>query len=315
MSAVELGVFSELRGGPLPLEVVTFRLGLHPRGARDFMDALVALGLLNRDDTARYANTTTAGRYLDRNSSTYIGGWFEHFGRHEYPHWQHLTRALTSGEAQFSAHDGDLYSSLYADDERVANFAHAMSGATVLVGQRLAAAFPWERYGTFADIGTAEGCLPVQIARTHRHIAGSGFDLPSLRPHFERYVEAHGLGDRLRFCPGDFLRDVLPAADVLILGRVLHNWDLATKRLVLAKTYEAVKPGGALIVYERFIEEDRRSSAAGLLASLNMLVMTAGGSELTIADCIALMEEVGFEAPRSEVLSADQSMIVGFKGG
>ena len=315
MSAVELGVFSELRSGPLPLEVVAGRLGLHPRSARDFMDALVALGLLHRDDQAGYANTTTAGHYLDRSSPTYIGGWFEHLGRHEYPHWQHLTRALTSGEAQFGDRDEGLYSSLYADDKRVADFAHAMSGATVLVGRRLAMAFPWERYRSFADIGTAEGCLPVQIARAHRHIAGAGFDLPPLRPHFERYVEAHGFGSRLRFCPGDFTSDHLPTADVLILGRVLHNWDLPTKRRLLAKTYDAVKPGGALVVYERFIEDNRRSSAAGLLASLNMLVMTSGGSELCIPDCIALMEEAGYAALRSEALGAEQTMIVGFKGG
>lgn len=313
MSAIELGVFSVLADRSMTLEATANRLGLHPRGAHDFLDALVALGLLERTETGLYSNTPAAGAYLDRQSPTYIGSWFDHFGCTEYPQWQHLTRALTTGDGQFAATSSDLYASLYADDGTVENFARAMSGATVLVGRQLATAFPWERFGSFIDIGVAEGCLPVQIAQRHRHLKGGGFDLPALQPHFERYVRGHGLGDRLQFHPGDFLSDPLPSADVLVLGRVLHNWDLDTKRRLLAKAYDAIAPGGALIVYERFIDDDRRSSAAGLLASLNMLVMTTGGGELSSAECKALLEESGFGEVRAQPLGSSQHMVFGTK--
>ncbi len=312
MSAVELGVFSALAAGPLGLEALRIRIGIDTRGARDFLDSLVALGLLARDAGGRYSNTSAADQFLVTGSATYIGAWFDHFRTHEYPHWQDLTKALQTGKAQFGASSADLYAVLYGQEKGVEAFARAMSGATVLVARQLAAVFPWRRYRTLIDIGTAEGCLPVQIALNHPHIGGGGFDLPSLQGPFERYVRGHSLSGRLQFHAGDFLMDRLPSADVLIFGRVLHNWDLPTKRVLLAKAHEAVAPGGVLIVYERFIDDDRQSSAAGLLASLNMLVMTSGGFEISAAECTGLMREAGFDSLQTYTLGGDQRMVIGF---
>src|SRR4030095_9825985 len=140
--------------------------------------------------------------------------------------------------------------------------------------------------------------------------AGVGFDLPPLREVFERNVSRNGLASRLRFQGGNFLSDELPEGDVLVLGRVLHNWDLEKKKLLLRKARTAVRPGGAVIVYERFID-DSRSNAAGLLASLNMLVMTSGGFDYAAADCMQWMAEAGFKDMALTSVTADQSMMVG----
>jgi hypothetical protein len=187
-----------------------------------------------------------------------------------------------------------------------------MSGGTRFVAKALATKFSWHDYRTLIDIGSAEGCLPVEIARIHSHIRGGGFDLPPVAALFDDYIRDHGLSERLRFYPGSFLTDSLPAADVLVMGRVLHNWDVTTKKLLIKKAYEALPSGGALIVYERFIDEERRN-AVGLLASLNMLVMTGGGFDFTRADCIDWMREVGFVDLGAEALTNDQAMVVGKK--
>ena len=127
---------------------------------------------------------------------------------------------------------------------------------------------------------------PVEIARVHDHIRAEASILPQVRPHFEDHVRKHGLGDRVSFYAGDFLSAPLPCADVLVIGRVLHNWDLATKEMLLASAYKALSDGGALIVYERLIDDERRAHGAGLPASLHMLIVTAGGFDFTAADCI-----------------------------
>src|SRR5207302_6496043 len=130
---------------------------------------------------------------------------------------------------------------------------------------------------------------------------------------FDSYVQQHGLSDRLRFHPGSFLDDPLPAADVVVLGRILHNWDLTTKPMLLKKAYEALPAGGALIVYERLIDDKRRINAPALLASLNMLIMTAGGFDFTGADCLGWMCDVGFHGTRTEQLTSEISMVLGIK--
>lgn len=310
MSAVELGVFSALASGPMVLEPLQRRIGLHPRGARDFLDALSALGLLVRDSEGRYANSPEASEYLAASSPSFIGGWFQHLAAYEYSQWQELTGALRSGEVPTVT--GDLYSRLYSTDDQVTAFASAMSGATVLLAKRLAAAFAWQDYQSFVDVGSAEGCLPIEVVRRHPHLNAIGFDLPPLQAAFERNVLKNGLSGQVHFLGGDFLSDSLPQADVLVLGRVLHNWDLEKKKLLLRKAYRSVAPNGAVIIYERFID-DGRSTVSGLLASLNMLVMTSGGFDYSSADCVQWMADIGFVNMVLTPLTADQSMVVGIR--
>ena len=313
LSAVELGVFTVLAEGPAGFETLSRRTGVHERGARDFFDALVALGMLRRDDAGNYANTAETAFYLDRSQPSYIGGELEHFSAYVFPHWSFLTEALRTGEPQSGKRATGHYSALYADQPSLERLAKGMTGGTLLVAKALAQAFPWKDYRTLLDVGTAQGGLPVHIVLAHPYLSGGGFDLPPVRPLFEDYVREHGLADRLQFFQGDFINDALPQADVIVLGRILHNWDLPTKKLLLGKVYDALPPGGALIVYERLIDDERRVKASALLASLNMLIMTAGGFDFTAADCFDWMREAGFRDLRLAPLVGEFSMIAGVK--
>jgi len=313
LSAVELGVFTVLAEGPLGLEALSKRLGINARGAHDFLDALVALGMLVRHDDGLYANSVDAGLYLDRNQPAYVGYLLESANGRHYEVWGSLTAALRTGKPQSDKSMVSKFSGLYADDGARAQFASSMTVRTRPVAKALTEKFPWADYRTLIDIGGCEGCLPVEIAQVHRHVTGGVFDLPALRPQFDRYVQKYALSDRLRFYPGDFFNGPLPTADVLVLGRVLHNWDLETKRMLLKKAYDALSPGGALIVYEQLIDDARRVHSAGLLASLHMLLMSDGGCNFSGADCTSWMRETGFSDIRVEPLTVDQTMVVGFR--
>ena len=163
------------------------------------------------------------------------------------------------------------------------------------------------------DIGCAEGVGAGAGRPAHEHISGGGYDLPPVEPIFEDYVARFGLSERLRFTGGDFFADPLPPADVLVMGHILHDWDLDEKRLLLAKAYDALPDGGALIVYEAIIDDERRDNAFGLLMSLNMLIETPGGFDYTAADCRAWMQEAGFRESYVEHLVGPDSMVVGIK--
>jgi len=312
-SAVELGVFTVLAKGPCSLEALGTEIGIAERGARDFLDSLVSLKLLERDDMGRYRNSPETELFLDRNKSTYVGGQLTHLNERGYPHWSFLTAALKTGKPQTVVKDGCYFSNLYADQGKAETFAKGMTGGAVMAARAIAAKFPWRRFKTMIDVGTAQGCLPVQIAEACPHMTGRGFDLPAVRPLFDRYVREHGLSDRLQFHAGDFLKDPLPGADVLILGRVLHNWDLPTRRMLLRKAYDAIPFGGAVLIYERLIDDERQTNAAALLASLNMLIMTDGGFDSSRADLLGWMQEAGFRDLRVEPVTSELSMAAGIK--
>jgi hypothetical protein len=313
LSAVELGLFSELAAESLDAEALRERLGLHPRSARDFFDALVALGMLKRED-GRYRNMPTTDLFLDRSKPTYIGGVLEIANARLYGLWGSLTEGLQTGKPQNEIKTGgNLFEAIYSDSEKLRGFMKAMTAVSAGAAQALASVFPWERYRTVIDVGGAEGCVPVQAALTHEHLSGGGFDLPPVGPLFDEYVAAAGVSDRLRFYPGDFFVDVLPSADVLIMGHILHDWNLDERRLLLEKAYAALPEGGALIVYDAIIDDDRRENAFGLLMSLLMLLETPGGANHTGAECQQWMRDAGFRETYVQHLTGPDSMVVGIK--
>ncbi len=313
LSAIELGLFTELAKGPLDASALTKRLQLHPRGARDFFDALVALGMLKRTGQ-RYANTSETAFFLDRDKPSYVGGILEMANARLYPFWGSLTEGLRTGKPQNEVKTGgDFFGTLYGDPRRLEGFLKAMTGLSIGSAQIIAKKFPWKKYRTFTDVGCAQGGVAVEIALAHKHLTGGGMDLPVVRPVFEAYAQARGVAQRLRFHPGNFFNDPLPKSDVIIMGHILHDWNLDEKLMLLRKAYDALPANGAVIVHEALIDDARKQNAFGLLMSLNMLIETHGGFDFTGADCRRWMKEVGFKRTKVERLAGPDGMVVGYK--
>jgi hypothetical protein len=314
LSAAELGVFSKLAGHPMDGETLSRELGLHPRGAADFLDSLVALGLLERAGKV-YSNSPEADFFLDRAKPSYIGGLLEMCSGRLYSFWGSLTEALLTGKPQNEAKTGtgSPFEALYADPDRLRAFLQAMTGLSQGAARAMGEKFPWQRYKTFADVGGAQGGVAVQIALKHPHLNGIVFDLPAVKPVSEEYIHSFGLGNRLQFAAGDFFNESLPKVDVVIMGHILHDWDLAEKKRLIAKVYDAIPVGGAFLALDAVIDDERRKNVTGLLMSLNMLIETPGGFDYCGGDCCQWMREAGFREARVEHLVGPDSMVVGIK--
>ena len=316
LSAVELGVFTQLAGKPQGLETLRIALGLHSRAAHDFLDALTALGFLQKTN-GKYSNAPVSDFYLDKNKASYIGGVLEMASARLYGCWDRLTEGLRTGRQQNEIEPDERgaahFDALYADPGRLKTFLSAMTGVSRGANIAIAHKFPWKQYKTFVDVGPAQGDLAVQIARANPHLTGTGFDLPQVKPIFEEYVTQNGLKERLRFVTGNFFEEPLPKADVVTMGHILHDWNLEEKKMLLRRAYEAMPQGGAVVAYDAIIDDERCKNAFGLMMSLNMLIETPGGFDYTGADCIGWMKEAGFREMRVEHLIGPDSMVVGIK--
>ena len=313
LSATELGLFTELARTPLDAESIRQRLGLHERGVRDFLDALVALRFLERHED-QYYNTLESDLFLDRNKPTYLGGILEMCSTRLFGHWNNLTEALRTGRPQNEVtSDDDTFDVLYSSPEKLENFLKGMTGISLGSAKALAETFSWTQYRTVADVGAAEGAVPVQLALAHPHLKVIGYDLPVVQPVFEKYVASHGVAKHVRFQAGDFFKDALPNADVIIMGHILHDWNLEQKCRLIQKAYEALPAGGAFIVIETLIDDERRKNPMGLLMSLNMLVETPGGFDFSGADCRQWLRDAGFRETRVAPLAGHDWMVVGIK--
>ena len=192
MSAVRLNVFEALASGPLDLAGLTRRVGVNPRGARDFFDALVALGHLLRRE-GDYMNAETTQQYLVHSRPNYLGGLLELADTRLFPVWDKLTDALKSGQPQNEAQQvPDYYSNLTQDQERLRIFLRAMTALSIESARRLAEIIEWAPFTRFADLGGGEGAFAVELAKRHEHLVGTCFELPEVEPLFDEYVARAG---------------------------------------------------------------------------------------------------------------------------
>lgn len=318
LSAVELGLFSLLVERPMTGRQIEAALGLAPRATFDFLDALVALGMLARDGegaTALYRNTPATAAFLDRNGPGYVGGMLEMANARLYRFWGDLTEALRTGRPQNEIkHSGrSMFEALYADPARLEQFMGAMEGISRGNFAAFAARFDFSPYRTLVDIGGATGLLSTIVAARHPHITARSCDLPVVRPIAARRIAARGLADRVTAEVLDFLTDEFPAADMITMGMILHDMDLAGKKMLIGKAYRALPAGGALVAIENIIDDARRENAFGLLMSLNMLIEFGDAFDFTGADYAAWCREAGFRRVEVIPLAGPASAAVAYR--
>jgi hypothetical protein len=175
-----------------------------------------------------------------------------------------------------------------------------MQGISLPNFEALAEKFDFSRYQTLCDVGGANALLSRTVAARHPHLRCTSFDLPVVEPIARRAIAAAGLAGRVEAASGDFFADALPRADVVTMGMILHDWNLEHKRMLIGKAYDALPPGGAFVVVENLIDDDRRTNAFGLLMSLNMLIEFGEAFDYTGADFAGWCREAGFT--RTEVI-------------
>ncbi|MDB5450991.1 MAG: Omethyltransferase family 2 [Phenylobacterium sp.] len=318
LSAVELELFSHLADGPRRGLDLQGAMGLHPRGAYDFLDTLLALGLLQRDgvgEDAMYGNTPSTARFLDKDSPQYIGGILEMANARLYRFWADLTPALKTGKPQneIKENGASMFGELYADPARLEQFMDAMSGISLGNFTALAEKFDFSNYRTLTDIGGATGQLSSIVAARHPHMQCRTCDLAVVQPIAERRVNERHLSGRVAAESLDFFTDEFPAADVITMGLILHDWNLETKKMLIAKAYRALPPGGALVAIENIIDDERRQNAFGLMMSLNMLIEFGEAFDFTGAQFSEWCREAGFSRCEIIPLAGPASAAVAYK--
>jgi ubiquinone/menaquinone biosynthesis C-methylase UbiE len=305
LSAIKLGVFTELGKGAKTGAELRDVLGLHTRSTPDFFDTLVALRFLERDGDGpegKYRNTEETGTFLDRNSPGFMGGFLEMANDRLYPFWGNLVEGLKTGHAQNETKDGGkgVFEELYSQPERLEQFMDAMAGISFGNFQAFAEKFDFSNYKTMTDVGGATGLMSMLVAKQNPHMSCTSRDLPAATEIARRKIAEAGLSDRVKAEPIDFFADSIPPADVVTMGMILHDWNLENKMMLIRKAYDALPEGGAFVVVENLIDDARRENAFGLMMSLNMLIEFGEAFDFSGADFDGWCREVGFK--RTEVI-------------
>jgi acetylserotonin N-methyltransferase len=271
---------------------------------------------LLRCDGERYANTPAAEAYLTSASPLRLTGYARYSDAVLWQLWANLADAVREGTHRWKQTfglDGPIFDHFFRSDNDRREFLMGMHGFGQLSSPVVVTAFDLGRFRHLVDLGGATGHLAVAACRRYPQLRATVFDLPPVLPLARELVAASGAGDRIDLVAGDFFTDALPQADLFALGRILHDWAEEKVRRLLRTVYERLPSGGALLVVEKLLDDDRTGPALAVFQSLNMLVCTEG-KERTLAEYEGLLREAGFSRVEGRRTDAPLDAILAHKG-
>jgi len=318
LTAVKLDLFTFLAAKPLTGAEIKRELCLNGRGMYDFLDTLVALGFLNKKglkETATYSNAADSDFFLDKGKLTYMGGILEMANNRLYPFWNFLEEGLKKGTPQNETRIGEksVFEEIYSDLDKTREFVNAMSGIQTGNFITFATRFDFSSYTSMCDIGGAGAHLSAHVAIHNSHMNCISFDLAPVSPIALENTSLMGVANKVKVVSGDFYTDSFPEADVITMGNVLHGVGEGDKLMLMKKAYEALPEGGALVVIEDLIDNERSENVFGLLMSLNMLIETAEGYNYTTADFNKWAIDTGFSETSVMKLTGPTSAAIAIK--
>jgi acetylserotonin N-methyltransferase len=294
-AAVEMGIFDMLAEAPLSAPEIAARLDASLTGTERLLEACVALKLLELHD-GKFSSTEAADTYLRRSSDRALTGYILYSNLVLYQCWAHLEDAVRDGTPRWTqtfGSDKPIFDHFFSTREKMRTFTMGMHGLGLTTSPAVVRAFDLSGFHTLADLGAATGHLVIAACETWPNLRGIAFDLAKVLPLAGEHIAASPAHKRIAICPGDFFSDELPPADLYALGRILHDWGEDKIRLLLRRIFEALPSGGALLIAEKLLYEDRSGPLNAHLQSLSMLVITEG-KERSLSEYSALLREAGF---------------------
>jgi 3-hydroxy-5-methyl-1-naphthoate 3-O-methyltransferase len=294
-AAHELDLFSRLAGGASTTAAeLAEALAIHPRPAEMLLTGCAALGLLEKRDGC-YCNTPMSEAYLVRGTPYYFGGWIEMADKRLYAGWARLTEALRTNRP--TTWDPDVQSSLFdgEDPKMLALFWDAMHSLSTMTARRLGEAVDFAGFRRLLDIGGGSGAFDIELCKQYHGLRATVFDLPHVVEIAAAKVAQADLSDRIAVAGGSFFGEFPDGHDVHLFSMILHDWDEAKNRALLRRSFDALPSGGAVVISELLVDDDKTGPAPAALMSLNMLIETEGRN-YTVAEYAAWLKDTGFDA-------------------
>jgi acetylserotonin O-methyltransferase len=312
--AVSLGVFDFLAEGSATAITVGEKLGTDQDAMERLLEACTGLKLLQKQGD-KFSNTAAAQEYLCRNSKRSMTGYILYSNNVLFPMWSHLEDAVREGTHRWQqtfGSTGPLFSSFFPTEEKMRTFIMGMHGFGMLSSPAVTAAIDLSHFRQMVDLGGATGHLTVAACERYPLLRGIVFDFPEVLQVAREQITNSSAHDRIQCVPGNFFTDPLPQGDLYALGRILHDWSAAKIEFLLKKIYQQLPAGGALLIAEKLLDEDKLGPVAAQMQSLNMLVVTEG-KERSLPEYEMLLKQVGFREIQGVKTGKPIDLILAYK--
>jgi 2-polyprenyl-3-methyl-5-hydroxy-6-metoxy-1,4-benzoquinol methylase len=318
MAAVEMDVFTKLDGMQVTGQELQKLLGMEDRPAQVFASALVSVGLLEARN-GRFSNSQIAATFLSQKSPAYMGGFVRMVDERLYKAWDNLAWSLANNKPVKVKQGGDA-ESLFNDAkndksvQEIQKFTHAMHGVSIGPAMALAKVFDFSKYKSMIDIGGGSGAYAISAAKEYPNMSATVADLAPVCQVADSYISSYGLGSRVKTMPFDFWKQDVPKGhDVAFLSHIIHDYDEEKGIGLLKKIYSSLQPGGAVIISEWMLNDERTGPVPSAMMGLNMIIETNGGKNYSFAEIAEMLKKAGFKNMEKRSLAGPAQIAIGYK--
>jgi ubiquinone/menaquinone biosynthesis C-methylase UbiE len=310
-SGLKHGVFDALEHGGKTVEQLSQETGTSRRGLTMLLNALCAVDLLRKQQD-RYALTPESETFLVTTKPSFQGGIFKHISSQLMSKWMHLNDAVKTGKPVATVNKQDQGGAAFFEKFVEDIFPMSYEAAKVLADAlKLPAA---RETVNVLDIAAGSGVWGVALAEKSPQVRVTAVDWAEVIPVTQRVAKKHGVLDRFRFITGDINSANLGGDyHVATLGHILHSEGEPRSRKLIGRVYEALRPGGTIVISEFTPNEDRTGPANTLIFALNMLVNTDEGDTYTFNEVRSWLTAAGFKDVRQLEAPAPSPLILANK--
>jgi len=288
--AAERGIADMLGDGAKSAEELSSQAGIPAQSLRRLLRALSYVGVFRENSDGRFTNSNVSAYLRDgadpslREMSLILNDDAVLRG------WQHLEQVLKTGNPAFPAVNGQtFFEHIASDPKRSETMARFMKGIYGPEGPRIAAGFPFGRFGKLIDVGGGAGHILADILRAHPNVHGAVFDLPRTVEVARRFLGEQGLGDRYDLLAGDFFEAVTPGYDAYFIKSTLHDWDDEKSVQILRNCRSAMPAHARILVTEIVLEPGKPIGHPHRFIDMEMMV-SFGGKERTAEEFGTLLQ-------------------------
>jgi predicted O-methyltransferase YrrM len=286
-AAAELDLFGAVAPAPRAAADLAQSLQCDLRGLTILLDALAALGLLEKTNRL-YALPAGLEAFLTAHGAQTVLAMAQHQA-HCLRNWAQLAMVVKTGRP------AEHLPTVGGEGGQQAAFIGAMHNISAPNADKVIRAIHPLQFRHLLDIGGASGTWTIAFLRACPSAQATLFDLPQVIPMARERLKAAGLEQRVRLVAGDFTSDPMPAgADLAWVSAIVHQNSRAQNRALFAKVHAALVPGGRIAIRDMVMDEDRTQPVAGALFAVNMLVATERGGTFTFAELQEDLAAAGF---------------------
>ncbi len=292
-AGLHVDIFTHLSDGPMTAEALAQATGIPVNRVVILTNALAGIGVLTIEKDKTIANSPAAQSFLSRASKYDFGDYLRYqIDQQMYPFLLQLNAVMKD---QLDEDAIASYRHWMADEAQASVYSESQHAGSLGPGRTLARKVDLGAARSLLDVGGGTGAMTISVCKAYENLHATIIDFPNVAEIGWGFITEAGLVDRVRYIPGNAVEAQWPGhQDAILMSYLLSGVPGKDVERLLANAFDALAPGGTLMLHDFMVEENRRGPALAALWQLQHMAFTPDARSLSVGWLTETLGRLGF---------------------